>query len=76
MQRKDYVTHVAVFKLITHKLWIQHPEFVTSQPVLPVIVELSLVILIGILTYHLVEEPVAKYFSKKFKLSKNVKGVA
>ena len=71
-----YVTHVAVFKLITHKLWIQHPEFVTSQPVLPVIVELSLVILIGILTYHLVEEPVAKYFSKKFKLSKNVKGVA
>lgn len=70
-QYSVYVIHYIIIKMFGLALWKQHPEFVVSHPVIPVIVMLLTIILIGIFTYHYIEEPCAKYLTEKFLPRKN-----
>lgn len=65
-QYSIYVVHYVVIRVLGLVLWKQHPEFVVSYPVIPILVTLVIIILVGVFTYHIVEEPCAKYLTNKF----------
>lgn len=58
-----FVTHTLIYKLFSCHFWIKYPEFVNSYSIIPVIINLFLVILLGIFTYHFIEVPFAKFLS-------------
>lgn len=65
-QYSIYVVHYVIIRVLGLALWKQHPDFVVSHPVIPIIVMLLTIILIGVFTYHFVEEPCARYLTNKF----------
>lgn len=65
-QYSIYVVHYVIIRIFGLALWKQHPDFVVSHPVIPIIVMLLTIILIGVFTYHFVEEPCARYLTNKF----------
>lgn len=60
-----YLTHIVVFNILKGGFWKPHPEWVYAHPVLNLEITFLLVFIIGVFTYHFVEEPCAKYFAKK-----------
>ena len=64
-QYSIYVVHYVIIKIFGFALWKQHPEFVVSHPIIPIITMLITIILIGVFTYHFIEEPCARYLKKK-----------
>ncbi len=61
-----YVMHGAVFSILSKTLW-QNIDFVKNIFVC-VPVSLIFTIIVGVLTYYLVEKPSAKYLKKKFNI--------
>lgn len=61
-----YVIHYVIIRIFGLSLWKNNPEFVHTHPIMPVILMLSVIILGGVLTYHIVETPSAKYLKNKF----------
>ena len=62
-----YMVHIAIFIHLKGTLWKYHPEFVYSHPVLNIFVALIPAVILGILTYHYVEKPCAKYLTERYK---------
>ncbi len=64
-----YMVHIAIFMYLKETLWTDHSDFVYAHPVWNIFIALIPVIILGVLTYHFVEKPAAKYLSEK--LNKN-----
>jgi len=60
-----YVTHYAVGKILVKTIWKHNQHFVYSHPYIPIIITLLIILLVGILTYHMVELPCTKYLKAK-----------
>ena len=54
-------------------VWVAHPDWVYAHPILNAEISILLVFLTGIFVYHLIEEPCAKYFSRKTQNAKFIK---
>lgn len=60
-----YVIHYVIIRIFGLTLWKTHPEFVHTHPILPIILSFIAILLIGILTYYMVELPCSKYLKDK-----------
>lgn len=68
-----YVVHYVIYRILGFSLWKYHTEFVISHPVIPVIVNISTAIFVGIFTYYFVETTCANYL--KHVLLSNKSGI-
>jgi peptidoglycan/LPS O-acetylase OafA/YrhL len=60
-----YITHKLIFAILVGSFWKFHPQWVYAHPIENVVMTLLLVVIFGAFTYHFVEAPCARYFSKK-----------
>ena len=65
-----YVIHYVIIRIFGLSLWKNQSEFVHIHPILPVIIMLFVILTGGVLTYHFIESPSAKYL-KNTKYLKN-----
>ena len=61
-----YVIHYVIIRIFGLSLWKNQSEFVHIHPILPVIIMLFVILASGVLTYHFIESPSAKYLKNKF----------
>lgn len=61
-----YMTHQIVFKILSPVFWTHNMKFVTHHPVMNFSLTMFIVLAVGVLVYHLVEYPCARYLKKKF----------
>ena len=61
-----FIMHTIVLDLFKVYLWQQHKNFIIAYPVLNLILPVVASILLGIVTYHLVEKPAAEFLKKKW----------
>ena len=66
-QYSIYVTHSVIGFLLLNKIWLRHPEFMAAHPVIPIVSLNILIIICGILAYHMVELPCGKYLKEKYE---------
>ena len=59
-----YMTHMLIFNTFKGSLWKYNPEWVYVHPILNVSIVLTLVLILGIFTYHCIEKPCAKYLKE------------
>ncbi len=64
-----YMVHLLIYHLF-NKYWKSNPIFVIEHPVIHLGLIFSFVIITGVLIYHFVEEPAAKYLNNKLKKEK------
>jgi peptidoglycan/LPS O-acetylase OafA/YrhL len=62
-----YVMHLTVISTAKFFISVPHPEFAQAHPFLNIIVIIVAAIVLGIITYHLVEKPAANYLAKKWR---------
>ncbi len=62
-----YVTHSVIGFVLLNKIWLKHPDFIAIHPFLPIIIANVMMIICGILTYHMVELPCGKYLKEKYE---------
>ena len=65
-----YVMHVVIFKILYNGYFINNKDFVYIHPVITSFIILISILIVGIFTYHFVEDPCAKYFKQKLNLAK------
>lgn len=58
-----FVLHCVIIQILYVKLWKTHINFVNTNPLVPILINLLVVILIGIITYHLIEKPAVKFLT-------------
>ena len=61
-----FVMHIIVQDLLRRNFWDIHRSFVIAHPVFNLILPVILAILLGVVTYHLVERPAARYLKNKW----------
>ena len=61
-----FVIHYVVIKFFGYGLWKNSPEFVIACPLLPVFIMFAVILILGVFTYHFVEEPCAYKLRHKF----------
>ena len=59
-----FLIHLYVLALLEKCLWKTNPAFVISHPIINVILAIVLMILSGVIVYHLIEKPVSMYLKK------------
>ena len=62
-----FIMHYLIIKGIKGSLWKHNEIFVYTHPYWNIILTLSIVLIIGILTYHLIEKPATKYLKEKWQ---------
>ncbi|MBR1460041.1 acyltransferase [bacterium] len=70
-QYSIYVVHYVIIRILGLKVWKHCPNFVAVHPILPIIINLIVILLVGILTYHMVELPCAKFLTNKLIRKEN-----
>ena len=60
-QYSIYVVHYPVGKILGFGVWKHNADFIHANPLIPILVTVLLSIIVGVFTYHCVEEPCAKY---------------
>ncbi len=60
-----YMIHFPIYGYLGGSIWKHHAEIVYAHPVLNFVFTILLVIIAGILTYHLIEKPCVDYFKRK-----------
>ena len=65
-----YMTHFFVIKMFTKSFYLWYRDWILLHPVLMLIFTMFVILMFGILTYYLVEKPVADYFRYKKALEK------
>lgn len=65
-----YMTHFFVIKMFTKSFYLWYRDWILLHPVLMLIFTMFVILMFGILTYYLVEKPVANYFRYKKALEK------
>ena len=68
-----FVMHIIVQDLLRRNFWDIHRSFVIAHPVFNLILPVILAILLGVVTYHLVERPAARYLKNKWFPDKDKK---
>ena len=63
-QYSIYVVHFIILKILNLGFWKYHANFVVTNPFLVIMVNLIIVCIFGILTYHFVEAPCVRYLKK------------
>lgn len=61
-----FMTHMLILSVVKRGFWKMHRVFLEQYPVMNMVLALSLVILVGVLTYHLVEVKCKNYLTKKW----------
>lgn len=61
-----FITHQVIIGVLKRNLWIPHRDLIESYPIINMVGTLFIIICVGVLTYHLVEVPAAKYLRKKW----------
>lgn len=61
-----FIMHQVVVTALKRGLWTPHREWVQTYPITNIFLTLALILVVGVLTYHLVEKPAAKYLRKKW----------
>ncbi|MEE6207148.1 MAG: acyltransferase family protein [Alphaproteobacteria bacterium] len=61
-----FITHQVVIGLLRRNLWKPHHDLVENYPVINMVGTFLAIIIVGVLTYYLVEKPAAKYLRKKW----------
>ena len=61
-----FMTHMLILSVIKRGFWKMHRVFLEQYPIMNMVLALSLVILVGVLTYHLVEVKCKNYLTKKW----------
>ena len=61
-----FMTHTLVFVALKNSFWLKHSQFVIENPLTNLFISLGLTILVGVLTYHLVEIKCKNYLTKKW----------
>ena len=64
-QYSIYVVHYVLIRIIGLTLWKHNPQFVYSHPLLPIIITLTVILVVGVSTYYMVELPCTKYLKAK-----------
>ncbi len=59
-----YIMHFLVHDVMRKVFWMSNKEFIIAHPIFNLILPIIIAILLGILTYHLVEQPAARYLNK------------
>ena len=62
-----YMTHFLIIKCLKGSIWKFHPELVFAHPILNIFITLSVILILGMFTYHCVEKPAAAYIKQKIK---------
>lgn len=60
-----FVLHNVIIQILFVKIWKTHSAFVHAHPFVPIFINLFVVILFGIATYHIIEKPAAELLMKK-----------
>ena len=68
-----YIMHFLVHNILRRNFWDIHRSFVIAHPVFNLILPVILAILLGVVTYHLVERPAARYLKNKWFPDKDKK---
>lgn len=61
-----FITHQLVIASLKNSIWKHQREFMENYPVTNMLLTLGLIIILGVLTYHLVEKPAKKILSRKY----------
>lgn len=61
-----YLSHQLVFMYLAALLWNNSMKFVVKHPIMNCSLTLSLVLIVGVMVYHLVEKPCAAYLKKRW----------
>ena len=61
-----FITHQVVIDLLKRNLWNPHRDLIESYPITNMIGTLLAIIIVGVLTYYLIEKPATKYLRKKW----------
>lgn len=64
-QYSIFILHYILFRIFNISIWKKFPYIVFNYPFLPIIFNCTLLIIFTVFTYHLVEEPCAKYLKDK-----------
>ena len=65
-QYSIYVIHYVVIRILGLFIWKNQPMFVVSHPILPIFFTLCVILVIGVLTYYMVELPCTNFLKQKF----------
>lgn len=58
-----FVIHYIIIRILYTKVWKTHILFVQTHPIIPMIVNLSVVVLMSVISYHFIEKPAAKFLT-------------
>ena len=67
-----YMIHFPIYYQLKACIWDKHPGFIYTHPVINFVGTILLVIMAGILTYHLIEKPCVDYFKRKSKAEQTI----
>ncbi len=62
-----FMVHCLILHVFKYGFWINHTSWVHSHPIVNLVLILSVIIISGVLTYHLVEKPAVIYLKKALK---------
>lgn len=60
-----YMTHKIIIKILMGTVWKNNIQFIHLHPYLHVVYAFLSIFLLGIITYHFIEQPCAKYLKQK-----------
>ncbi len=61
-----FMSHTFVIYTLKGLVWTKYPLLIAAHPIFNIFITIFLIALLGIFTYHVVEEPCSKYLSKQF----------
>lgn len=60
-----FITHQFTVSILKNCFWKVHKDWILAHPVENIVLTFGLILLLGILTYHLVEKPCVDYMKRK-----------
>lgn len=70
-QYSIYVVHYVIIRILGNVIWKNCSQFIANHPILPIIFDLSVIVSVGIFSYHMVELPCTKFLKDKFVRKQN-----
>lgn len=62
-----YMVHCFIIFNLHNSLWSKHKHFLFTHPMLNIVMTYILIIVFGVLVYHFIEKPAAKYLKEHWK---------
>ena len=64
-QYSIYVVHYVIIRIFGLALWKEQSEFVTLHPFMPILIMFAAILVVGVLTYYMVELPCANFLKQR-----------